>query len=90
MSRPSGTSRIDGLSRMLRMIDYVASHGGIGPEDLRAYLRVGIATIYRLRRGLEHLGARIRWDAHKREYHVDSWGVLDRGRVSRLLRQAIT
>lgn len=79
-SRRKLATRSAGIARMLELLRAV-DVGGATPDALRRKLRVGIATVYRLRLELQALGVRIEWDEDRSEYIVADWGVLDRARV---------
>ena len=75
--------------RLLRLVDYVARHGGVSARELVEEIGFSRATLYRAIRDLRlALGARVAYDRRNREYGVQSWGVIDPAAARRQLRSA--
>lgn len=74
--------------RLMRMLTYVASHGGVTPADIADHIGVAAPTVYRFLLEIRAVfGAKIQWDRRNAEYAVTAWGVLDETEVVKFLRR---
>ena len=74
--------------RLMQMLNYVSSHGGVTPADIADHVNVTAPSVYRFLREIRTVfGANIVWDRRNAEYTVTAWGVLNPLEVHKFLRR---
>lgn len=74
--------------RLMHMLTYVASHGGVTPADIADHIGVAAPSVYRFLLEIRAVfGAKIEWDRRNSEYTVISWGVLHQTEVVKFQRR---
>ncbi len=86
--RPLETTYRAYTRRLLRLLDYVARHGGITAPELVEEIGFSRATFYRALNDLRQaFGVSIVFDRRNAEYGVRQWGVIDQGALRRMQRK---
>lgn len=86
----SGTSRVD-ARLLLRMLDYIARHGGVAAPELCDELQLSRATIIRMiTNARDQYGVIIGWRRDNTlpshgEYSIEDWGVFDPVKINQFM-----
>ena len=87
----NGVGRVDGRL-LLRVLDYIAKHGGSSCLEVAQVIGVSEPTVQRLfRNARKHFGVKITYQKTNQpypgagEFSVEDWGVFDRSRVRKHL-----